>query len=315
MVEERDLDLQHGNLLRNFVFTHNNYKEEDLEFWRNYKCKYIIIGKEVASTGTPHLQGYVELLKRKSFKSIVDEIPQGVHIEPRRGTQKQAMDYCKKEGDYLEVGEPKRQGSRSDYELAKYLLENSITISQAMNDYDDFSIGTLTAYEKLQKYVSVGNNRCKPCVTWIYGPGGSGKTQRAYEIAGDSVYKVDLIDKGWFDGYDRHETVIIDDFCCSQDDEQLFKTILAISDRYPLRVNVKGCTVWFTPKQVIFTSQQAPWEIWQPDTTRVREKPGPEMFSRGVKLRQIMRRIDKVEYMNKPSEELLYPELINLPET
>lgn len=312
---ENLLDHQHGKLYRNFVFTHNNYSDEDLTFWQNYESMYIIIGKEVASTGTPHLQGYVELIKRKTFKKIIDEIPQGVHIEPRRGTQKQAIDYCKKEDDYIEVGEPKRQGSRSDYDLAKYLLHNQITLSTAIEEYDDFTIGTLTAYEKLQKYVSTGNDRCKPCVTWIYGPGGSGKTLRAYELAGNSVYKVDLIDKGWFDGYDRHETVIIDDFCCSQDDEQLFKTILAISDRYPLRVNVKGCTVWFTPKQVIFTSQQAPWEIWQPDTTRVREKPGPEMFSRGVKLRQIMRRIDKVIYLDKPSTDLLYPELINIPET
>lgn len=314
-MEENLLDPQHGNLFRNFVFTHNNYTDKDLTFWQNYKCSYIIIGKEIASTGTPHLQGYVELVKRKTFKSIIDEIPQGVHIERRRGTQKHAIDYSKKEGDYLEVGEPKKQGSRNDYVLAKYLLENNITIASAMQEYEDFTLGTLTAYEKLQKYISIGNTRTKPTVIWIYGPGGSGKTLRAYELAGNSVYKVDLIDKGWFDGYDKHETVIIDDFCCSQDDEQLFKTILAITDRYPLRVNVKGCTVWFTPNQVIFTSQQAPWEIWQPDTTRVREKPGPEMFSRGVKLRQIMRRITKVIYLDKPSADLDYPELINLPET
>lgn len=302
-------------LLRNFVLTHNNYTQEDIEFWKKFECQYIIIGKETAkTTGTPHLQGYVELLKRTTFSSVIKQIPRGVHIEPRRGSQKNAIDYSKKDGDFFEVGEPKRQGSRSDYDLAKYLLSNSVSISTAMEEYDDFTIGTLNAYEKLQKYIEVGGSRVKPCVTWIYGPGGSGKTERAYNLAGNSVYKVDLLDKGWFDGYDRHKTVIIDDFCCDEDNAQLFKTILAITDRYPLRVNVKGCTVWFTPEQVIFTSQSPPWKIWPPDQTRYNDKPGPDMFSRGVKLRQIMRRITRVEYLDKASDDLSYPVLINLPE-
>lgn len=301
-------------LLRNFMLTHNNYTDEDIEFWKKFECQYIIVGKEVApTTGTPHLQGYVELIKRTSFSSLLKIIPAGVHIERRKGTQKQAIVYCSKDGDTFSVGEPKRQGSRSDYDLAKHLLTNSVSIATALDEYEDFIIGTLNAYEKLQKYISVGGTRVKPTVIWIYGPGGSGKTERAYSLAGDSVYKVDLLDKGWFDGYDRHKTVIIDDFCCDEDNAQLFKTILAITDRYPLRVNVKGCTVWFTPEQIIFTSQSPPWFIWPPDQTRHNDKPGPEMFSRGVKLRQIMRRITKVEFMEKDSNELEYPELINIP--
>lgn len=303
-------------LVRNFVFTHNNYLDKDIEFWQAFDCVYIIVGKEVApSTGTPHLQGYVELKKRVSFKTLIESIPQGVHIEPRRGSQKQAIQYCKKTSDFFEVGEPKRQGSRTDYELARYMLENNMSVVQAMDELENFTIGTIKAYEKLQKYISIGNDRDKPTVTWLYGPGGSGKTSRAYELAGSSVYKCDLLNKGWFDGYDRQEAVIIDDFHCSKDDDELFKTILAITDRYPYRVNVKGCTVWFTPRKVIFTSQQSPWDIWTPDRPiqHVNKKLGPKFYNEGVKLRQIMRRIDTVEYMSKESEDLKYPELINVP--
>lgn len=303
---------------RNFVFTHNNFIDKDLEFWNNYKCRYIIYGKEIApTTGTPHLQGYVELHKRVRFSTLKDTLPQGVHIEPRRGTQSQAIEYCKKSGDYVEVGEPRRQGRRKDYDMARYMVENKMSVQDAMSELEEFTLGTLTAYEKLQKYITSGGDRDKPSVTWIYGPGGSGKTKRAYELAaGATVYKVDLLEKGWFDGYDRHETVIIDDFCCNKDDEQLFKTVLAITDRYPLRVNIKGSTVWFTPKQIIFTSQQAPWEIWTPDNPvkHVDKKLGPEYYNRGVKLRQIMRRINRVEYFETPSDQLIYPLLVNVPE-
>jgi len=50
---------------RNFVFTLNNYSEEEHETL--LKCdsfKYIIIGREIGDSGTPHLQGYAELKKK-----------------------------------------------------------------------------------------------------------------------------------------------------------------------------------------------------------------------------------------------------------
>ena len=49
-------------------FTINDYSEEDIQemkmFGTEY-CTYIVFGKEIApSTGTPHLQGYAELVGR-----------------------------------------------------------------------------------------------------------------------------------------------------------------------------------------------------------------------------------------------------------
>lgn len=45
---------------RSWVFTHNNYTDEDIRRYDSLKCERIFIGKEVApTTGTPHLQGFV----------------------------------------------------------------------------------------------------------------------------------------------------------------------------------------------------------------------------------------------------------------
>lgn len=42
---------------RNYCFTLNNYKEEDIEKLLKSDVKYITFQKEVGDSGTPHLQG------------------------------------------------------------------------------------------------------------------------------------------------------------------------------------------------------------------------------------------------------------------
>lgn len=306
---------------RNFCATHNNYTQEDLEFWSTYPCKYIVYAKEVGEDKqTPHLQIYCELDSRKTFKTLKNELPEKVHFEPRKGSQEQAIKYITDPSslgkdkpaptmeDLYERGEPKRQGSRSDYLLAKQLLENGISIQKAIDEQEDLTIGTIKAYEKLQKYISCCRDRGKPDVFWIYGPGGVGKTYRAYQLAGsDSVFKLDLFEKGWYDGYDRHKTIIIDDFYCDEDDTKLFKEILQLTDRYSFQGNVKGSSVWISPERIIITSQRAPWEIWRPKESRYKEEPGPAMFDRDERLRQIMRRIKEVIHIKGERVTLNYP--------
>lgn len=87
-----------------WCFTLNNYKIEDLETLETIFstfCTMWVFGKEKApSTGTLHLQGYLE------FKQKVRPLEcQGLknfpfHWEKRKGTQLQAYEYCIKDGDY-----------------------------------------------------------------------------------------------------------------------------------------------------------------------------------------------------------------------
>lgn len=111
---------------RGYCFTINNYTDEHLAFITDQEeigYRYIIVGFEVApETGTLHLQGYVYFDTARQETSV-RKIFYPHHIEPQRGTYKQAIDYCMKEGQYYENGDPPTQG--------KPLLE---TIEEVMKD-------------------------------------------------------------------------------------------------------------------------------------------------------------------------------------
>jgi len=309
--------------LTSFVFTLNNYKDLDVENLMNYDCRYLVFAKEVApNTGTPHLQGYCELNKQMRFASIIATMPKGIHIEPRYGTQKQAIDYIKeptakpipKSEDLYEKGQPRTQGTDvgpSSLEVARELLTNCKPI-----DPREHNIGVIKAYERLSKYWPIGRRYSDGDISriWIYGPGRSGKTSRAYEICdGHSTYKCDTAHKGWFDGYDNHEAVILDDYEPDGDDAVQFKLLLSLLDKYSLRVEVKGSTVKWDPKIIVITSQFPPWEYYGSPYEAGQhlnvDLGTPEYWNRNVKLRQLMGRIDRLIHMDGENVDIVYPSI------
>lgn len=307
--------------LRNFVFTINNYTDVDIQHLINYDCRYIVFAREVApTTGTPHLQGYCELNKLTWFNTVKFTLPKGTHIEPRYGTQKQAIDYIKQPTakpvpapeDLYEVGEPRTMGTEvgpSALEKARQLLTAKVQLNSQEHD-----IGTIKAYEKLKKYWPIGRRYSDSELSriWIYGPGRSGKTRRAYDLcAGLSTFKCDTANKGWFDGYDNHEAVILDDYEPDPNDAQAFKLLLSLLDVYPLRVEVKGSTVQWDPKVVVITSQLPPWEYYgtyqQGGYRHNVDLSKSENWSQDMRLRQLMGRIDKIYKMEKDATEVRFP--------
>ena len=84
--------------------TINNYTENDIEMLSSDKTTYLIYGKEIGENGTHHLQIYVEYGSSKRFDTMKNRYPRA-HIEKRKGTAKQASDYCKKDGNFIETGE------------------------------------------------------------------------------------------------------------------------------------------------------------------------------------------------------------------
>ena len=58
---------------RNFCFTHNNYSDTSLE--DEISCKYIVYGREVGESGTPHLQGFLSFSSAKSLSAAIKSLP------------------------------------------------------------------------------------------------------------------------------------------------------------------------------------------------------------------------------------------------
>lgn len=94
---------------RRWVFTINNPTDNDRNLLQSLsesdELKYLVIGRERGSTGTPHLQGFVIFTRPTSRTRASTHAPRA-HLEPARGTSSQAATYCKKDGDYDEYGTP-----------------------------------------------------------------------------------------------------------------------------------------------------------------------------------------------------------------
>lgn len=66
--------------------------------------QYYVIGNEVGTEGTPHLQCYIVFKRKRKFGAVKKLLPRA-HIQLKRGTCLQAADYCKKDGDFTEFGQ------------------------------------------------------------------------------------------------------------------------------------------------------------------------------------------------------------------
>ena len=103
-----------------WCYTINNYTEEDRDAVRNLPCVYNVFGYERGAEGTPHLQGYIHFKNQKTLSAVKKLLPRA-HLEPRKGTIDQAVDYCKKDGDFEEFGDkPMSQKEKGDANRKRY---------------------------------------------------------------------------------------------------------------------------------------------------------------------------------------------------
>lgn len=241
--------------LRNFCFTLNNYSPDDIAAVESLPFKYLIYGKEVGESGTPHLQGYCELAAKKTLSAIKKIIPRA-HIESRRGTSQEAADYCKKDNDFVEHGVCSNPGKRNDLTAfvesvkAQLPTPESLAESSLYMRYPRHCDYVIDLYHKPTALSTLDNH-------WFYGPSGTGKSRQARELYPNAYIK--SCNK-WFDNYLGEETVIIDDI---DDTHKFMGYFLKIwSDHYPFRAEYKGGSRMIRPKRIIVTSNFQPDEIW-----------------------------------------------------
>lgn len=263
--------------LRNFVFTINNPTQEDVDGACQLPYSYLILGLEKGDQGTIHIQGYCELTSQLRFGGVTKFLPRA-HIECRQGSAQQASDYCKKENNFHEYGKLSKPGHRTDIQSVKELIKSGKGMKEITDEVDSYQ-----AIRHAETYLKYHEKKrdWKPYVVWIYGPTGTGKTRRAMELSNKESRWVSLNNGKFWEGYDAHECVILDDF---RGDWCKFHELLRILDRYEYRVEVKGGSRQLLARSIIITSSKSPREVYNvPDED----------------IEQLIRRIDKVEWLTQ----------------
>lgn len=243
---------------KNWSFTINNYTEADLEKLAGAatECTYLVVGKEVGASGTPHLQCFASLKVRKRLTQVKQLFSARGHFEKSKGSPEQNRVYCVKDGDFVEYGTvPVGRGRRTDLIDVKTAIDSGLSREEVIEEF--FSV-----YAKHHRFFDSYIALKQPARKWetenvvFWGKTGTGKTRQVYQYHEEAdIYKHP--GDRWFDGYTGQPIVLFDDFTGG-----VFPLsyLLQLMDRYPMRVPVKGGFVQWVPRKIYFTSNIDPKE-------------------------------------------------------
>jgi len=177
-----------------WVYTIPNYTT--LDHIPDAMCKYRIQGEEICpTTGTPHLQCYVNLIKEVRWKAFTKAYPQARNVQKAKGSPYSNFVYCSKDGNFKEFGirpkEPKEKDTTYDEALQAATIKEGLDIIKSKRPRDYCLHGEAiernlksakTAIYK-PKYViedfNIAPIHSHDVATLVYGPSGLGKTHYA----------------------------------------------------------------------------------------------------------------------------------------
>lgn len=266
-----------------WCFTLNNYDASDEAAFQALLPLYLVYGREIGDSGTPHLQGFITF-KQQQRLSALKKISPRSHWEIAKGTSLQASDYCKKDGDYYESGTPPTQGKRTDLENACALISTGCSLKRVAEEHPVVYVKYARGLRDLQLTLNVSYDH--PCCRgiWLYGPPGSGKSYIARKFSDDIYLKAQ---NKWWDGYNNQSVVLLDDL----DTPTLGHYLKIWSDKYSCTGETKGGTVNLQHQLFIVTSNYSPITLFPEDTVMT------EAISRRFKLIKKEDRNSIVDYM------------------
>lgn len=264
--------------LRNWCFTFNNPPTADdgstdgqafvADIYERLSARYVIAQLERGENGTLHYQGYIEFRTAKRL-STIKRYNVTIHWEQRRGTRQQAIDYCRKDDSRVdgpwEMGESgvSTQGTRSDIAKVAQEISTGSSLSKVATDnptvYIKYARG-VQALIAVRDSMQPIQHRDKKLVL-VYGEPGIGKT---YFVRTQHMH--DLYVKSgchrWWDGYNDHRCVCIDDFAGGKSGIPL-SSLLNIMDKWDTQVEIKGGTVMLRHDLMFITTNIHPKDWYE----------------------------------------------------
>ncbi len=243
---------------------------------------YMIVGLEICPlSGNPHHQGYVYFATPHRFSRLAGLLP-GAHLETAKGTAEENKKYCSKDDDVqFEEGVLPTQGRRTDLADMRKLVADGANLLQVHEQAANFQ---QVQFARSYMILIEPRRDWKTKVNWYYGPTGTGKSFTAMVEAGEDAHVAEGANLQFFDGYDGHEHVVIEEF---RQEPKHFAKLLRLFDRYPVMIDVKGSKRSWRPKEIWLTCPFHPRDYHQ-------GHPSPDDVD------QLMRRIERVVFFPDP---------------
>lgn len=216
-------------------------------------------------TSRLHLQGYVEFTRSVRMVTIKRILGETVHLEGRKGSRQQAIEYCRKTDTRFagpwEYGslDDVQPGRRNDLHLLAEAIRDGASRRKVVEDFGHLYIRYSRGVENLlgvRAQYQVPEWRELTVVVY-HGKAGTGKTRRAVEASPGDYFILQSGERVWFDGYEGEGTLIIDDFY----GWIKYGLLLSMLDGYRLRVEIKGGFTYANWTKVYITSNDPP-ESW-----------------------------------------------------
>ena len=280
---------------RCWFLTCNNYSADELQFARAYKCDFKLLAQEIGELSKlEHYHLYFEHKNPVQWSTLKNKFPRA-NIQVAKGNAEHQRVYLGKQcgrENIEETGTPKHQGKRTDITRVRNILEEGGNMREIIPSVG--SVQSVRMAEIWLKYFEQPRDWL-PDVYWIHGSSGRGKTQLAYKMGyefcpHERPFKL-MSNRRWWEGYDAHEVIIIDEL---REDCYRVSELLQLLDRYEYKVENKGGSRQLLAKHIIITSPKSPENLF---------------FGHGESIYQFVRRckkiicIDDIEASDAPEDE------------
>lgn len=263
---------------RGWCFTINNPTEEDEERLKGLKfmttvVKYIVCGTEIGEEGTCHIQGYIKFCHPTTFTRLKSLLGSRSHVEMQRGTDTQAADYCKKDGDFWEHGEvPKGKIDQKEKwrEIIKLAKAGELDQLEEKYPYVLFSMrNKILALRERPSRTLEGELEHE----WWVGESGTGKSKEFRSRYTEEGFYFKQANK-WWDNYQDEEVVLLEEL--SPIHECLATHMKIWCDRYDFSGEIKGGMIQrIRPRKIVVISN---YEIEQVFTKSQDNEPMKRRF-------------------------------------